>query len=144
MPGAGGSLITQRVVWVGSAALVGAIVLGFLAPYQTNAVVSVAGMVSALILVLFGVVVLIGPEAGLAPRIMGAGISIAGIVLGFLIFGTTIVCGTSGQIGLAQLIATVINIVPIFALFGEPCSVTVVLGTVLFWGGIVLLVSSLP
>lgn len=135
--------MTLRVEWVGSGAIAGAIVLGFLAPFQTNVVVSIFGLVNALVLVLLGVVVLRRPEADLmAPRIMGAGALIAGIVLGVLLFGTPVVFGMTGNLDLAQLVELLVVYVPFFALQGEPYSVTVVLGTVLFWAGIVLLLSS--
>ncbi|MFQ5552856.1 MAG: hypothetical protein ACE5EW_03970 [Thermoplasmata archaeon] len=140
-----GSLVIQRVVWLGSATLVGGTILGFLTPVVPSLTNNVAWtiMVSALVLMIFGFVTLGRPETGLmARRITGAGTLIAGVILGVLLFGPLAVFGMSGNLTLGQMIEVLVFYVPFFALQGDPFSVAAVLGTVLFWGGIVLLLSS--
>lgn len=68
---------------------------------------------------------------------VGAAAIVVGVVLGILVFGTSLCAGSmmDNPWGLFVYSAA-------YVFYGRPCDVTVVLGTVLFWGGIVLLGAS--
>ncbi len=73
---------------------------------------------------------------------LGVGLFVAGIVLGILVFGTTTVC-PYGRPGSNYSILDVAYELPAIAVnavsTGNPCSVTVVLGTAFFLGGPLLI-----